>query len=131
MLDFFRGRYSWRKLFNIISLLPSRSRLGIAQANDDEFAERILALRGDDEVTTPPLESFSPEVAAMTNLFDRLGEVAAMLEMLVTQREVRPVPPSPRPVTAFDRVRQRLAWDSHTDLVDEVEAARQRRQMRR
>lgn len=128
LLDFFRGRYSWRKLFSLISLLPSRSKLGIAQAEDEDFAERILKLREDDDASgTPPLESFTPEVAAITNLLDRVGEVASLLETLITHQAPKQVQSSPRPVTAFDRVRQRMAWDVHTELVDEVEEARQRR----
>lgn len=101
----------------------------MARSNDDEFAEQVLAAHPEDEQSSaPPLELFSPEVAALTNVTDLLGVALARLEQLVTGKPPSHKPqPSLRPVTAFDRVRHRRSWQAHADLVDEVEVARRRR----
>ena len=47
LLDFFRHKYSWRKLEALLSRLPSGSAFWAAKADDDEAAAAWLAQSGD------------------------------------------------------------------------------------
>ena len=55
MLDFFRGRHSWRKLRSLLDRLPSHSQYRAAVAQDDEQAREFLNSGGTPKASPPPL----------------------------------------------------------------------------
>lgn len=107
--------------------MPSRSRFNLARVDDDEVAEQVLAHPDYESSKTPSLEDFTPEVGAMTAVYDRLGELIETLIATTPGGKPQKVHPAPRPQTAFDRAQYRMSAQEHRELVDEVEAARQRR----
>lgn len=122
LLDFFRGRYSWRKLANLIRRLPPSSLTTEAMANDEELAEQLRPPEGRG---LPRLSEYTAEVARLDVLADRLGELISVVVQVVGGKAPR-IKPAPRPETAFDRVLRRRTEDRIGDLIAEVEAAQQR-----
>jgi hypothetical protein len=123
LLDFFRGRHSWRKLSNLIRQLPSSSRTTEAMANDDEFADRVGPQAATD--TGPRVSEYTPEVARLDVLVDRLSELIAVSIQLAGGKAPR-VRPARRPETAFSRAEKRRTERRIGSLIAEVEAAQQR-----
>lgn len=124
LIDFFRGKHSWRKLLNITSRLPVSSAFVEAQLNDPEYAEWVLA-QPERPPQPPRLTDWTPEVAALTDLRDRVVE---LIGVTVRAANGKPGPfrPAPRPVTAIDRARAQARNRRHQDLVAEVKAAQAR-----
>lgn len=88
--------------------LPRHSLTKEALAQDEEFAARVLAGRTEDDLRSSSrasvsLSEFTPEVQALYDVIDRLGDVCAGLQGLGGKKP-RPPRPIPRPKTAFDRV---------------------------
>lgn len=124
LVDFFRGRYSWRKLLVLIGRLPSTSATVEAQLDDPEFAEWALS-QPDGGPRGPRLSEWSAEVNRLTDIHDRLGE---LINAVVASAGAKPkrVPPTPRPYTALDRARLSRVRGRHAELVAEVKAAQER-----
>lgn len=99
----------------------------MALLDDDEFADQMLDLMGDEPSSAPPAADWSPEVSMMAKAVDRLGEAVAALIGLGGGRPPQ-IKPEPRPRTAWDRARGRRSLGRHLSLVAEVEEARARRQ---
>ena len=134
LLDFFRGRYSWRKLDVLLQRTPRTSFFTAAIANDPEHAERVLALekerkrRGIPEpAPRPSLTEYTAEVARLDLVVDWLQAVHLKLEHLRSGRPPGRHVPQRRPETALDRAKALRRWAQHDALVDEVEQARARR----
>jgi hypothetical protein len=131
LLDFFRGRHSWRKLRLLLDRLPGTSAYREALLNDPEFAEYVAA---QPEIDGPPprpaLSEYDPTRAALDDIFDRLGEVVAAV-YIAAGGKAKPPPARLRPVTEVDRVRGRRERAAHDDLVAEVRAAQERWKQRR
>lgn len=125
LIDFFRGRHSWRKLSNLIRQLPSSSRTTEAMANDDELAASFTDTPAKD--TGPRLSEYTPEVARLDVLVDRLSELIAVSIQVAGGKAPR-VRPARRPETAFSRAEKRRTEQRIGSLIAEVEAA-QRRQL--
>lgn len=125
LLDFFRGRHSWRKLEMILSRLPGSSAYVEARVNDPEVAEHLASQPENDRPRPPALSEFGPDVAMLANISDLLAVVVANLEAL---RNVKPGKPrmAPRPVTGVERARAARARLKHDDLVADVRAAQER-----
>lgn len=123
LIDFFRGRYSWRKLSNLVRQLPSSSRTTEAMANDDELAESLGPQEGSD--TGPRLSEYTPEVARLDVLVDRLSELIAATIQLNGGKAPR-VRPAKRPETAFSRAEKRRREQRIGSLIAEVEEAQKR-----
>lgn len=126
MLDFFRGHYSWRKLLNLLDnlRLADRSLYVQAQMDDPELAE-FLATQPDGPPGGPALSEWTPEVAALTAILDRLGEVVSAVIAAAGGKPGK-LKPSPRPRTAIDRGRAAARKARHESLVAEVMAAQER-----
>lgn len=87
--------------------------------NDDEFVEQLLAgSEGADDGPSsgPRLSEFTPEVEALYGAIDRLADVIAVTQAMGGKKPKR-IPPVKRPVTAFDRLRQREQRRQHAALV--------------
>ncbi|MGY4543256.1 hypothetical protein ACVWY0_003189 [Arthrobacter sp. UYNi723] len=124
LLDFFRGRHSWRKLANLVRQLPSSSRTTEAMANDDELAEMLVdqPTKGD---SGPRVSEYSPEAARLDVLVDRISELIAVSIQVAGGKAPR-VRPVKRPETAFSRAQKRRSEQRIGSLIAEVEAAQQR-----
>lgn len=123
LLDFFRGRRSWRQLLNFIQKLPSSSLTTEAMADDDELA----ALMADRPVTNtgPRLSEYTAEVARLDIILDRLSELISVTLQLNGGKAPR-LRPAKRPETAYARLQRRRTEDKLGSLIAEVEAAQQR-----
>lgn len=129
LIDWFRlpRRRSWRKLVDLLSELPATSRFVEAQANDPEYAEALVARFPEqaNQSRRPRLREWTPEVAVLVDIKDRLGVVAHVLQRLGGGRPPEPRS-SPRPRTAIDVARAEAQMTQHKSLVAEVKAAQQR-----
>jgi hypothetical protein len=124
LVDFFRGRYSWRKLWLILNRLPMSSAYREAMLDDPEVAE-ALAKQESKGSGRPRLSEFDTHTALLTDILDRLGDLFAAV--IVTSGGKQPkVKPAPRPLTGVARFREQAARQKHLALVAEVEAARKR-----
>jgi hypothetical protein len=104
----------WRLLLNILEHLPRTSAYAQALATDEELAERFAELPDTQPRATwsRSHREYTPEVEMLSAVFDRLGEV---IRAIAASRGAlgKPAPPAPRPVSAFERVRHRLARRKH------------------
>lgn len=86
--------------------------------NDDEMVAELL--RTDPDAAkgsrTPRFAEFTPEVEALSDITDRLGDVVKAVTGLAGKRP-RPIKAVPRPKTAFDRVGDRIDQQRHEGLV--------------
>lgn len=95
-----------------------------AQADDDEFAEHVLSLPMPPD-PGPRVSEYTPEVAALTDIKDRLAELIATVIATAGSKPPR-IRPSRRPTTAIDRARVRARTAQHDALVAEVAEAQER-----
>lgn len=96
-----------------------------AMLDDPDVAERLATAAESTQPGHPALSEFTPEIALLTVIGDRLGEVISGLVALGNNKPPR-VAPLPRPVTGVERARARLSEERHRSLVSEVEAAQER-----
>lgn len=123
LIDFFRGRYSWRKLLNLIQQLPSWALTTEAMANDDELAEMATEQPRSD--FGPRVSEYTPEVARLDMILDRVSELIAVSVQVAGGKAPR-IRPARRPETAYSRAAKRRTDRRMGDLIAEVEAAQQR-----
>jgi len=133
LLDFFRGRHSWRKLANLLKRLPSTSQMVEALADDDEVGEAALReLEAEQKgkkpkgKSGPRLSEYSADVARLDVISDQLQGIQRVLAMMATHKPQAQIRPARRPETAFDRAKWRARVNRHDALVSEVEAAQAR-----
>ncbi len=124
-MDFFRRRYSWRKLENLLTRLPVSSAYREAMLNDPEFAELLAAQSNDGPPPSPAWSEYSPIAARLDGIFDRLGDVMSAVVASGGGKPPR-IQPARRPVTEVDRARLRREKKAHEDLVADVKAAQER-----
>ena len=131
LIDFFRGKYSWGKLLRLLEQLPQGSAYWAARLEDEELAEAILAVKGEDELAKDKKQS-SPSFTEMTYqnqllmaVVDRLGSAIACLEALggVKPTQVKALP---RPLTALDKLLVKRETELTRELETEVYAAMER-----
>lgn len=96
-----------------------------AQLNDPDVAEWIAAQPEKPGSGRPALRDFTPEVASLYDVVDRLGEVVAAI---IASAGGKPpaVTPLPRPRTGIEKARARKARERHLSLVEEVKQAQER-----
>lgn len=123
LLDFFRGRHSWRKLSNLIRQLPSWSLTTEAMVNDDELVEMLA--QQPSTSGGPRVSEYTPEVARLDLLVDRLSELIAVSVQVAGGKAPR-VRPAKRPETAYSRADKRRTEQRIGSLIAEVEAAQRR-----
>lgn len=125
LLDFIRGRYRRGKLYRLLSQLPRSSRFRQAQANDEEYAELLLSkFAGTPAPKGPPLGEYTLEAELLTGIGEQLERVVQRLAWL-GQDKYR-LSPWPRPETAVDRLKARIAMERIDSLIDEVREAQER-----
>lgn len=126
LLDFFRGRYSWRKLDDLISRLPRASAFGEARLMDPEYAEQALDQAGSSsQKQTPPIAGYTQEVELLTDIGEMLQAIRSVLEKAHYGESPR-WRPWPRPETAFDAIEQLRSIARRADLLAEVTEAQTR-----
>ena len=104
--------------------LPQHSNTKAALANDDEYARLVLDGRTDQDLqrsgqSMATLSEFTPEVAALFTVIDRLGDVCNGLVGLGGKKP-RPNRPVPRPKSAIERVAAENRRKAHQSLVNRV-----------
>lgn len=106
--------------------MPSWSAFSEARLSDPEFAEQAASiLDTPGPPPTPALSEFTPQVAMLADVMDRLGDV--VIATIAAQGGKPPkIPPTPRPKTALDRLRAQRERERHESLVAEVRAAQER-----
>lgn len=92
-------------------------------ANDDELAELMLDQPQGD--TAPRLAEYTPEVARLDALLDKLGELISVTVQVAGNKAPR-MRPARRPETALSRALRHRSEQKVADLIAEVEAAQQR-----
>ena len=115
----------------MLEQLPQGSAYWAARLNDEELAEAILAVKGEDELTKEKNQSL-PAFTEMTYqnqllmaVVDRLGSAIACLEALggVKPTQVKALP---RPLTALDKLLVKRETELTRELETEVYAAMER-----
>jgi len=134
LVDFFRGRHSWRKLELLLRRMHNTSQFIEALLNDPDVAESIIAEEQarrraglPDPVSRPRWSEYTPEASRLDSVVDALNVVASLLAQQISQKPQPPVRPRPRPETEIDRKRARDRQARHDSLVAEVEEAQARR----
>lgn len=123
----------WRRLIDVIDRLPAHSHFSAAIANDEEYAEfaaKAAAERGETRPGAksddgPPLTTWTPEVAIMTQVLDAVNQVRyAVIAVQAGKKAGDPPKPARRPQTAFERAFRRAEFDrrkaAHESLVARV-----------
>ena len=128
LLDFFRRVHPFAKLDRLIARLLRipRSFYRLALVEDEELAQQILETYGDEEVEDggPDLAVWSPEMARLTDIFDRLGELVAVTAAAHGQGS-RPKA-APRPSSAMDKALAQRSLERIDGIIAEVEEAQRR-----
>lgn len=65
----------------------------------------------------PRFSEFSPEVEALSDITDRLGDVVRGISGMASGKRSRPIKAVPRPKTAFDRIGDIVDQERHDRLV--------------
>ena len=94
-------------------------------ADDEELAEQ-WADAPESPSTGPRLSEYTPEVAGLDKIYDRLGELIAITVQAHSGKKAPRIRPAKRPETALEKVRKRLAEQRVTSIIDEVMEAQQR-----
>lgn len=114
----------WRLLWTILMQLPAASNTKAALAQNEEFAAMVLNGRTTDDLRTPgqpsvTLAEFTPEVAALYDVIDRLGDVVSGLVGLGGKKP-RPPKRVPRPKSAIERMALENRRQAHKALATRV-----------
>ncbi|TDD97646.1 hypothetical protein [Actinomadura rubrisoli] len=118
MLDFFRGSLSAEAILDFLQHLPSTSAYSAALAEDEDLAKELLD--EPDRAPSPPrLTEFGPEVQALAEVRDLLASVLAVLVKANGGKPQKPKP-YPRPVTALQKLKRRMRYSRHLDVVRRV-----------
>lgn len=125
LLDFFRGKYSWRKLHSIIWKLPSTALSQEAMALDDELAQEALKAVETHKDTGPRLAEYSAEAQRLDVISDLLQVLISNVVSAFGGNPAR-IRPAKRPETALSRAREALSLARYNSLLDEVEEAQAR-----
>lgn len=105
--------------------LPLSSHYRTAVLDDPEVAERLAAQPEPKGQPRPSLYEFGPEVALLTDIKDRLGEVIAAV-MVAGRQKPPKIPQSPRPTTGVAKARRRMEDRQFELLTAEFRAAQER-----
>jgi len=101
----------WVRLLDVLDHLPSHSHFNAALANDVEYAEMLAkaaAERGEtkpkDNGDGPPLTTWTPEVAVLTQVLDAVNRVAWTTIAAQVGKKAGDAPkPAARPQTALEK----------------------------
>lgn len=116
----------WRLLLNLIDHLPRHSFYSEAVSNDEEHAKLLadaMAKReADDDAppSGPPMHTWTPELAAITDVLDAVRHVSYTVSASAGNKQAKPPKPSPRPTTALERFQKsathRVRQEKHVAL---------------
>jgi hypothetical protein len=134
LLDYFRGLRPWPQLARYLRQLQQTptSRYVVAQQDDDELALVAARMRRDNAQSAAPVRYRPPATAwgigeeLWAKIFDRLGEIEALLSDLPIagkKRKAKPPKRYPRPETAVDRAELRLSQEHVHEIIDDVESS--------
>lgn len=107
----------WRTLLDLIDHLPPHSWYSAAVSGDVEHAEMIaesLAARAEEGEQTnegPSLQSWTPEVAAITRLTDEVRRLHYIIPAVQGDKGVKPPEPLPRPHTPLEAAIKRASFN--------------------
>lgn len=108
----------WGQLLRFADGLPLHSRYKAAIHDDIEYAEALAATGALDERPRPPtLAGFTPEVNALLELTDWVKSLYRLTFGVHSQTAPPELPPTRRPRTAFDRLRDKRKLDRHRERV--------------
>lgn len=121
----------WSTLVDVIDRLPAHSWYSATVSKDEDHARMLaesIAARGPGgaaEESGPSLTSWTPEVAALTDVLDAVNSVRhAVIAVQAGKKAGDPPKPSPRPVTALARAMKKAENDrrkaAHQSLVARV-----------
>lgn len=115
-LELFHAR-RWRRLRSLILHLPRTSLTREAMVQDDEMVAELLRANPSaaEPSRHPRFADFSPEVEALSDITDRLGDVVRGISGLAGKKP-KPIKAVPRPRTAFDRVKDTIDRERHDSL---------------
>lgn len=125
LLDWFRGVYSWAKLYRLLGALPPESRYKTAIVMDREAAERVARLEAagvlpapaDDDGAPPSPYRYDPTVARLDTLIDLLQYLLNATNVGLGGSSQQPKP-MPRPVTELARARERIELEQLEQAAD-------------
>lgn len=106
----------WRRLLSLTDRLPRNTHYSAAVANDPEHAELLAKAMADakargedsDEPTGPPIQDWSPEVAELVVVGEKIDRLTYVTQMIAANgKGVAKPEPAPRPVTELARATRR------------------------
>lgn len=124
LLDLWRGDITPRRLLAYIDYLPSWSAFIEASAQDDEVAE-MYADRGEAVAQPPRLTEWTPERAELVKVVEAVQSLTSLVSTALGG-SAQPPQPQPRPVTAADRLAERVGDAAYEYIMERVEEARRR-----
>lgn len=126
-MDFFRGRYSWRKLTALLSQLPSASKYKESLSQDPDvlaYLETVdLGKVGGGRV---PQSEWNMQTELLAATVDAVHSLIALTQAVNSEKgKYRPPKPVPRPRSAVDVARAARRQKEYDELVALVTAAQQ------
>lgn len=118
MLDFFRGTLSAEAILDFLEHLPSTSAYNAALADDEDLAREMLE-QPEPPARPPRLTEFGPDVRVLAEIRDLQASILAVL-IKANGGKPQKTKPYPRPVTALQKMRRRVKYSRHMDLVRRV-----------
>jgi hypothetical protein len=113
--DLWRGR-RWREMLGYIDGLPSDTHMNRLLSQDEEYMEMVLKKAGD-RVTGPSMAEWSQTNALLAKVIDSINRLALITQAVAQTRGPRPsFNPEPRPVTAAEKIRNRMQRQAHEEM---------------
>lgn len=118
----------WRTALDLIDHLPGHSWYSEAVSGDEEHAAMIaesLAAReaeGEQVRKGPPITSWTPEVAAITELTDAVRHLTYVTAAVQGDKTSKPPEPLPRPQTPLEAAMKRASWSARKAKHDSIVA---------
>lgn len=127
LLDFFRHRYTWRKLDVLLAQLPSGSAFWAARADDDEAAAAVLKANQGRRPAggAPPLTEMTTTNQLLLDLIDMQQVIVQRITQLGGGKPGT-INPAPRPDTGMSRAKRNVEAQHVEALVAEAHAAQAR-----
>lgn len=120
----------WVRLLDVLDHLPSHSHFNAALANDEQYAEMVAkaaAERGETKPKSgsdgPPLTTWTPEVAVMTQVLDAVNRVAwTTIAAQVGKKAGEAPKPAVRPQTALEKAFRKAEYQRRQSAHDALVA---------
>jgi hypothetical protein len=106
----------FRFLLNMIDHLPSATWYYEAVMSDPDHIDAIVKAEreapqdeGDGKPKAPPFHTWSPELAAITDVLDAVRDVAHTVAQVQSEKKIKQPPRAPRPVSPLEEARREAA----------------------